>query len=67
MEGKIPSIAGLVTTAALTAVKNKIPRVSNLVKKHYDAKILDTKSKHITTSDYNKFMGRINHAKVKRK
>ena len=40
IEGKIPSISGLVTTSALTAVENKIPSVSNLVKKtDYDTKI----------------------------
>ena len=34
IESKIPSITGLATTAALTtAVENKIPDVSNLVKK----------------------------------
>ena len=34
MESKIPSITGLATTPALTtAVENKIPDVSNLVKK----------------------------------
>ena len=32
-EGKIPSITGLATTAALTAVEDKIPNVSDLVKK----------------------------------
>ena len=32
-EGKIPSITGLATTTALTAVENKIPNASNLVKK----------------------------------
>ena len=30
---KIPSITNLATTTALTAVENKIPNVSNLVKK----------------------------------
>ena len=45
IESKIPSISGLVTTAALTAVANKIPDVSNLVKKSdYNAKILDIES-----------------------
>ena len=40
MEGKIPSISGLVTTSALTAVENKISSVSNLVQKtDYDTKI----------------------------
>ena len=33
IEGKIHSITDLDTTAALTAVKNKIPLVSSLVKK----------------------------------
>ena len=41
--GKIPSIFGLATTAALTAVENTISNVSNLVKKtDYDAKIAET-------------------------
>ena len=33
VEGKIPSISGLATTSALTAVKNKIPDDNNLVRK----------------------------------
>ena len=37
IEGKIPSISGLTTNAALTAIKsdleNKIPNISSLVKK----------------------------------
>ena len=32
-EGKVPSISGLATSSALTAVENKIPDVSSLVKK----------------------------------
>ena len=32
-EDKIPRVAGLGTAAALTAVKNKIPKVSDLVKR----------------------------------
>ena len=32
-EGKIPSITGLATNSELTAVENKIPDVSSLVKK----------------------------------
>ena len=48
---------GLATTAALTAVENKIPDVNNLVKKKtdYDAEILYIKSKYFSTADYNKF------------
>ena len=34
MEGKIPIISGLATTSALTVVENKIPNVTNLVKKN---------------------------------
>ena len=33
VNGKSPSISGLAITSALTAVENKIPDVSNLVKK----------------------------------
>ena len=32
IEGKIPSISGLATNAALTAVENKIPNISSLQK-----------------------------------
>ena len=40
IDGKIPGITGLVTTAAINIVENKITDVSNLVKKtDYDAKI----------------------------
>ena len=37
----MPSITGLATTVAFNAVQNKIPNVSNLVKKKtdYDTKI----------------------------
>ena len=36
VKGKIPSITNLATTtAALTAVENKVPNVGNLVKKLY--------------------------------
>ena len=33
MEDKIPSITGLAANSALTAIENKIPDVSSLVKK----------------------------------
>ena len=35
IEDKISSITGLDTTAALNAVENNIPNISNLVKKTY--------------------------------
>ena len=52
VEGKIPSISGLVTSSALTAVENKIPDVSSLIRKtdfntkvtEIDAKIPDVSS-----------------------
>ena len=34
IEGKIPSISGLATNAALTTFENKIPNISSLVKKY---------------------------------
>ena len=34
MESKISSISGLATNSELTAVENKMPNVSNLVKKN---------------------------------
>ena len=43
-------------TAALTTVENKIPNVSDLVKKaDYDVKIPEIENKDFITSDYNKF------------
>ena len=64
IEGKIRTTPGLVTNAALTPVENKIPDISNLVKKtDYDAKILDIKCKYFSTADYNKFTNK----KIKQK
>ena len=52
----MPNISGLATNAALTTVENKIPDVSNLVKKtDSDAEVLDIKSKYFITVDNNKF------------
>ena len=55
MEGKIPSITSLGTNCPLSAVKNKIPDVSSLVKKtDFDAKlkkmsgmVTSNKTKHL--------------------
>ena len=45
MENEIPSITKLAIGTTFTAVENKIPNVSDLVKKkkNYDAKIKDIK------------------------
>ena len=46
IEGKIPSISGLATNSALTAVENKIPDVRSLVKKtDYNTKISEIENK----------------------
>ena len=59
----MPSISGLATTSSLTAVENKIPNVSDLVKRtDYDRKVnkiekkmTDHKhDKYITTPEFNK-------------
>ena len=47
----------LLATNALTAVKNKIPNVSNLVKKpDYYTKISDIQNKITTDYDHNKYI-----------
>ena len=58
----------MVTNAALNAIENKIPDVSNRVKKtDYDVKLFDIETKYFTTSDYNKFTGEVLNAKIKEK
>ena len=63
VEGKVTSISGFATNAALTAVENKIPNTSSLVKNKtdYDTKMseLETKltdhnhDKYISTPEFN--------------
>ena len=56
IENKIPSIGGLATNSALTAVENKISKFSNLVKKtDFDAKKLDIEKK-VTDHDHDKYI-----------
>ena len=56
VEGKIPSITGLATSYALTAIENKIPDVSRFVKKaDYDTEISDIEKK-ITDHDHDKYI-----------
>ena len=55
IESKITIISGLATTAALTAVENKVLDISNLVKNtDHDTKASDIESKYFTTADCNK-------------
>ena len=62
----MPSVTNLATTAALTAVKNKIPNVSSLVKNvsDYDAKISEMKNKYFTIFDYHKCTSNILETKI---
>ena len=62
IEGKIPSISGLATNSALTAIENKITDISSLVKKtDYKTKISEIENKgndhnhdkYITTPGFN--------------
>ena len=46
IEGKIPSMTGLVTNSELTIVENEIPDVSNLVKKtDFNTKVTEMEGK----------------------
>ena len=78
IEKKIPSISGLATNSALTALEDKIPNVSNLVKKKtdYDTKITETEKKklidndydkHITTPEFNSFYFKISTSRFNNK
>ena len=68
IESEIPSDRGLAKTSALTVVVNKIPNISNLVKKKdHDSKISDIESKYITATDYNKFTKDVVHNSIKNK
>ena len=50
-------ITNLITTAAFTAVENKIPSVENLVKKiYYNTKIGEIENKVTTDHDHDKFI-----------
>ena len=64
LKEKIPSITRLATTA----IANKIPNVSDLVKKQIIMqKVSETKTNYCTTSRYNECTGKILNAKIKDK
>ena len=52
--GKMPSIIGQAATAALNAVKNEIPNVSDLVNKQIMMQNYQTFKKFFTSADYDK-------------
>ena len=57
VKGEIASITNLATTTALTAAENKIPNVSNLVKKSdYKTKTSETENEITTDHDYDKYI-----------
>ena len=73
IQGKIPSISGLATNAALTAVENKIPNISSLVKKtDYNTKITEIEKKltdhnhdkYITTPEFNTLAASVFNARL---
>ena len=73
IESRIPSIAGLVTNSALTAVENKISHVSSLVKKtNYNTKISEIEKKvsahnddkYLTTPEFNTLAATIVNARL---
>ena len=67
-KGEIPSITNLARKAALTTLENKIPNVSDLVKKaDYDGKISEMLKKYFNTSDYNRFASNIRDTKITQK
>ena len=54
----------------MTAIENRIPDVSNFLKKKkekagYEAKVLDAESKYFTAADNNKFTSQTLDAKIK--
>ena len=54
---KILNITNLTSTTALTAAENKIPNVSNLVKKSdYNTKISEIENKITTDHDHDKYI-----------
>ena len=71
----MPSISELATNAALTAVENKIPDVSSLIKKtaDYNTKISEIEKKltdhnhdkYITTPEFNKLTAETFAARLK--
>ena len=75
IKGEIPNITNLATTSALTAVENKMPKASNLVKKKLTIteKLVKLKRKlmiiiiykYINTSKLNKFTAEIFLFKIK--
>ena len=66
IESKITCITSLATTTALNAIKNKIPNVTDVVKKtNYDAKIKNIDGKYLTIADYSKFKSELIQRKNK--
>ena len=68
IKGETPSITGLVTTSALSTVRDDIPNVSDLVKKKIMMQNYEIlKRKYFISSDYKIFTNEILGAKIKNK
>ena len=52
----MPNITNLATTTALTSVENKVPNVSNLVKKTDSNRKISEIEKKITDHDHDKYI-----------
>ena len=66
----MPSITGLATNSALTAIENKIPNVSSLVKKTIKIRDIENKvndhnhDKYITIPEFNILVARAFNARL---
>ena len=57
VKGEIPNFSNLAVTAALSAVENKIPNASNLVKRtDNNTKISEIENKIATDHDHDKYV-----------
>ena len=73
LKNKILDISNLATKAALTALENEIPSVSNLIKKtDYNTEVTEIENKldshihdkHIDTSEFNKLASDVFNARI---
>ena len=72
IKNKIPSISGLATNSALTAIEIKITNVSNLVYTNYNTKNSEIESKinnhnhdkYITTPEFNNLAAEVSTARL---
>ena len=67
IEGKVPTITGLATIAALSALAHKMPNTSDIARNaKCDAKISENEKKYFTASDCNNSTNDILDTKLKK-